>query len=74
MKSSDPDDSYATSMVAKVNVEELMSNAGRLQTLLRTQHVYVTGVHADSEWNWDLECMKRVGNVDIIREAQGRLL
>ncbi len=61
-------------MVTQVNVDELMLNEGRLQTLLRTQHVYVTGVRANSKWNWDLECMKRVGNVNIIQDVQGRLL
>ncbi|KAK0191842.1 hypothetical protein F5146DRAFT_1135527 [Armillaria mellea] len=70
VESADPADSYATPMVAKMNVEELMSNTGRLQTLLRSQHVYVTGVRANSEWNWDLECMKRVGNIDVVQEVQ----
>ncbi|KAK0197864.1 hypothetical protein F5146DRAFT_1130779 [Armillaria mellea] len=70
VESADSADSYATPMVAKMNIEELMSNTGRLQTLLRSQHVYVTGVCANSEWNWDLECMKRVGNIDIVQEVQ----
>lgn len=73
MKSSDPRDSYATPMVAKVSVEELKSSAGRLQTLLRKQHVYVTGVRPNSKWNWDLESMKKIGNVDVHREVHGRL-
>ncbi len=34
MKCSDPCSSYATSMVAKVNIEEHKMSAGRLQTLL----------------------------------------
>ncbi|SJK99908.1 uncharacterized protein ARMOST_03219 [Armillaria ostoyae] len=65
MNSSDPDNFYATSMVAKVSVEELMSSAGKLQTLLQNQHVYVIGVCPNSEWNWDLEAMKKIGNVDM---------
>ncbi|KAK0436514.1 hypothetical protein EV421DRAFT_1907855 [Armillaria borealis] len=69
MNSSDPDNCYATPMVAKVSVEELMSSAGRLQTLLRNQHVYVTGVCPNSKWNWDLEAMKKIGNVDVNQEV-----
>ncbi len=73
VKSSDPRDSYATPMVAKVSVEELKSSAGRLQTLLRKQHMYVTGVHPNSKWNWDLESMKKIENINVHQEVHGRL-
>ncbi|KAK0224379.1 hypothetical protein IW262DRAFT_1459431 [Armillaria fumosa] len=69
-KSLDPEDAYATPMVARVSVKELTEEAGKLQTLLQTQHVYVTGVTTNLDWGWNLDCMKRIGNVDVIREVQ----
>ena len=71
VKSSEPHHAYATPMVVKVTANELMSSPDKLEKLLQYQHVYVTGVPANATWAWNLESMKKLGNIDVICEVQG---
>ncbi|KAK0434661.1 uncharacterized protein EV420DRAFT_1653887 [Desarmillaria tabescens] len=57
-------------MVAHVSTSQLAAGGVSLQALLRTKQVFVTSMEGSSLWEWDIDSMKKIGNVDVPQEVQ----
>ncbi|KAK0467343.1 uncharacterized protein EV420DRAFT_1474663 [Desarmillaria tabescens] len=58
-------------MVAHVSASQLAARGVSLQALLQTKQVFVTSMEESSPWEWDIDSMKKIGNVDVPWEVQG---